>query len=133
MLGLPRPARFRFAHAYPRPRLAGAYFLQLFQPPLEPLASRAPPCLFDPARTFFLIRFPISRTGIVAGIDRVTLSRARVYSAFNEESGPMGLACFRPTSWNLEVFDCTRVRSSAGMIERRRTHNISAPMPVFRQ
>src|ERR1700675_4981120 len=72
--------------------------------PLQPPASRAPPCLFDPARTFFLIRFPISRSGIAAGIDRVTLSRARVYSVFNEESGPMGVAFFRPTSWNLEVF-----------------------------
>ncbi|PYX28296.1 MAG: hypothetical protein DMG77_15810 [Acidobacteria bacterium] len=60
-VGLPHPARFRFAYADSRPRLAGAQFLQLFQSllqPLLPLASRPPPRLFLPARAFFLIRFP---------------------------------------------------------------------------
>jgi hypothetical protein len=45
----------------------------------------------------------------------------------------MGMAFSKPTSWNSQVFDSTRVRSSAGVIEHTRTHKISAPVPDFRQ
>jgi len=58
-VGLPHPARFRFTHADPRSRLAGAQFLQFFESllqPLLPFPSRSPLGLFHPAPIWFLIR-----------------------------------------------------------------------------
>ena len=60
-VGLPHPARFRFAYTDSHPRLAGAQFLQFFESllqPLLPLASRSPLRRFHPTRSFFLIRVP---------------------------------------------------------------------------
>jgi hypothetical protein len=70
--------------------------------------------------------------GMAAGLDRVRIHRAKVLLHFLRRV-PMGMAFSMPVSWNQQVFDSTRVKSSAGMIERRQTRNISAAVPDFRQ